>query len=215
MLQTYDLQFSYAGATPSSFAFPDLQATSGDPLLILGQSGVGKTTLLHLLAGILRPQRGQILIGETDIAQLSIRDMDRFRGQYIGIVFQQAHFVQALTVGRNLQLAQYLAGSRPDRQRIDELLGRLGLTHKLDQSAQRLSLGEQQRVSIARAVLNRPQLLLADEPTSALDDQNTAEVIDLLSDTAKQAGAALVIVTHDQRLKDRFSNRVPLIAGQE
>jgi len=210
MLQTRHLQFTYTEADSRSFAFPDLDASAGNPLLILGQSGVGKTTLLHLLAGLLSPHQGQILIGETDIARLSIREMDRFRGQHIGIVFQQAHFVQALNVGRNLQLAQYLAGSPQDRKRIGDLLARLGLTAKLDQSTHRLSLGEQQRVSIARAVLNRPRLLLADEPTSALDDQNAAEVIDLLADTAREAEAALVIVTHDQRLKERFENRVEL-----
>lgn len=214
MLQTRHLQFTYTEVGNRSFVFPDLDASAGNPLLILGQSGVGKTTLLHLLAGLLSPQKGSILIGDTDLAGLSTRAMDRFRGQHIGIVFQQAHFVQALTVGRNLQLAQYLAGSRQDRKRIDELLARLRLTAKLDHPTHRLSLGEQQRVSIARAVLNRPQLLLADEPTSALDDQNAAEVIDLLADSAREAEAALVIVTHDQRLKDRFTNRVELGEGR-
>ncbi len=210
MLQTRDLQFTYSEADSRSFAFPDLTASAGHPLLILGQSGVGKTTLLHLLAGLLSPQKGSILIGDTDLVGLSTRALDRFRGQHIGIVFQQTHFVQALTVGRNLQLAQYLAGSRQDGQRIKDLLARLGLATKLDQPTHRLSLGEQQRVSIARAVLNRPQLLLADEPTSALDDHNATEVIDLLADTAWEAEAALVIVTHDQRLKERFGNRVEL-----
>jgi putative ABC transport system ATP-binding protein len=173
---------------------------------------VGKTTLLHLLGGLLRPQQGQIAINGVDLAKLDTRSMDRFRGQHIGIVFQQAHFVQALTVARNLQMAQYLAGTPQDTGRIEDILDRLGLASKRDKATHRLSLGEQQRVSIARAVLNRPKLLLVDEPTSALDDHHAAEVIRLLTDTAREAAAALVIVTHDQRLKSHFSDQVLLTA---
>lgn len=190
--------------------FSDMTATSDAPLLILGQSGVGKTTLLHLLAGLLRPQSGQIVIGKQDITQLSTREMDQFRGRSIGLVFQQAHFVQALTVHNNLRMVQYLAGVKQDPTRIETLLTRLGIPNKGQQPVRRLSLGEQQRVSIARAVINQPQLILADEPTSALDDHNAAEVMDLLEETARQAEAALVIVTHDQRLKDRIERQVLL-----
>lgn len=190
--------------------FPDLHADAAQPLLILGQSGVGKTTLLHLLAGLLRPQAGEIWVGDTALSRLSTRALDRFRGRNIGLVFQQGHFVQALTVGKNLQLTQFLAGKKQSRSQAEALLERLGLKGKYDEPTHRLSLGEQQRVSIARAVLNQPQVLLADEPTSALDDQSTEEVINLLTESAREAGAALVIVTHDQRLKERFAQRIEL-----
>ncbi len=208
MLQTTSLLYDYHNGP--SLSFPDLHAQVDEPLLILGQSGVGKTTLLHLLAGLIRPLSGKIVVGGTDMTQLSTSQLDHFRGKHIGLVFQQAHFNQALSVGQNLQMAQYLAGKKQDKHQIRELLNRLGLGDKMEKSAYRLSLGEQQRVSIARAVLNRPQLLLADEPTSALDDSSTAEVINLLQESAKEAGSALVIVTHDKRLKDQMSNQVEL-----
>ncbi len=211
MLQTQSLRFAYPRS--ALLSFPDLSATTGQPLLILGQSGVGKTTLLHLLAGLLRPQTGQIWIGDTDLATLSTQALDRFRGQNIGLVFQKAHFVQSLSVEQNLKLAPFLAGKslgRAHKERPRALMERLGLADKYSEPVHRLSLGEQQRVAIARAVLNRPQVLLADEPTSALDDRSTQDVIELLEDSAREAGAALVIVTHDQRLKDRFGHRTDL-----
>ncbi|WNJ19224.1 ATP-binding cassette domain-containing protein [Pontibacter sp. G13] len=192
------------------FQFPDIQCPSGESLLILGQSGKGKTTLLHLLAGLLRPSAGEILIGQQNLSSLSLKRLDAFRGKNIGIVFQRAHFVQGMTVAGNLKLAQYLAGLPTDMGRIEEVLDRLGILSKLHQPTQRLSLGEQQRVAIARAVLNRPEVLLADEPTSSLDDYHTEEVVKLLEEQAQDAGASLVIVTHDNRLKSRFSRSVLL-----
>ena len=128
----------------------------------------------------------------------------------MGIVFQTAHFVRSLTVAENLALARSLAGLDPDPDRIAELLAGLGLSHKLNARVDALSVGEQQRVSIARAVVHGPGIILADEPTSALDDVNTDAVLDLLRTQASEAGAALLIVTHDQRLKDRMADRVEL-----
>ncbi|MDG2247355.1 MAG: ATP-binding cassette domain-containing protein, partial [Flavobacteriales bacterium] len=128
----------------------------------------------------------------------------------IGIVFQTAHFVQSLSVEDNLILPQYLAGGAVDRSKAKEILTRLNLKHKLQEKTRNLSIGEQQRVAIARALMNTPSIVLADEPTSALDDKNAEEVISLLEEQAALSGAGLVIVTHDQRLKDRFSKRVVL-----
>lgn len=208
MIRSASLRFGYN--EKQRFVFPDIQADYTNPLLILGGSGVGKTTFLHLLAGLLRPDSGQIHVGEKDLFGMSTRELDRFRGKHIGLVFQKSHFVASLSVSDNLRLAQYLAGERQNPDLIEEILGRLRLGHKLDQKTYRLSTGEQQRVAIARAVLNDPDVILADEPTSALDDANAEEVITLLEDVAQAARAALVIVTHDKRLKDRISNRVEL-----
>ena len=208
MIRSAALSFGYN--EQQRFQFPDIQADSSRPLLILGGSGVGKTTLLHLLAGILRPDTGQVFVGEKELFGLSTRALDRYRGRHIGLVFQKSHFVASLSVKDNLLLAQYLAGERKNIDLIEEILGRLNLRHKLDQKTYRLSIGEQQRVAIARAILNDPDVILADEPTSALDDANAEEVISLLEEAAKAANAALVIVTHDNRLKDRISNRVEL-----
>ena len=145
------------------------------------------------------------------MTKLSTRELDLFRGRHIGLVFQRSHFVSSLTVGDNLRLSQYLAGEPQNQERIESILNRLKLGDKLRQKTQKLSVGEQQRVAIARAVLNDPDVILADEPTSALDDTNAAEVMNLLEEEAQQAKAALIIVTHDKRLKDRITQRVELI----
>lgn len=208
MIRSVSLAFGYNER--QRFKFPDIEADHNRPLLILGGSGVGKTTFLHLLAGLLRPDQGEVIVGGQDLANMSTRSLDRFRGQHIGLVFQKSHFVASLSVRDNLRLGQYLAGERQNTDLIEEILHRLNLKHKLDEKTYRLSIGEQQRVAIARAVLNDPDVILADEPTSALDDANAEEVITLLEDVAQAAKAALVIVTHDKRLKDRISNRVEL-----
>ncbi|MCI4668402.1 MAG: ATP-binding cassette domain-containing protein [Bacteroidia bacterium] len=208
MIRSSSLSFSYN--EQNTFNFPDIQADAAHPLLILGGSGVGKTTFLHLLAGLLRPKSGKIIIGERNISSMSTRELDKFRGGHIGLVFQRSHFVSSLNVRDNLRLSQYLARERQNPDLIREILERLNLGNKLDQKTYRLSIGEQQRVAIARAVLNDPDVILADEPTSALDDANADEVISLLEEAAHAARAALVIVTHDQRLRDRISNRVEL-----
>ena len=210
MLQTTDLQFTYG--KNALLRFPDILLQQGEHWLLLGESGSGKTTLLHLLGGLLSPQQGKICIGDTDIAQLSASRLDQFRGQHIGIVFQKSHFIRSLTVAENLLLAQKLAHAPLDRTRVASLLERLQLGHKMHSKPSQLSIGEQQRAAIARALINQPNLILADEPTSALDDHNSAAVATLLEEEAKAAGATLLVVTHDKRLKDRFPQQIQLAA---
>jgi ABC-type lipoprotein export system ATPase subunit len=206
MLQTKDLRFSYNNT--QVLEFPNLNCPKGENWLLLGQSGSGKTTFLHLLGGLLSPQSGSIRIGETDMANLKKSALDHFRGQNIGIIFQTPHFVKALTVEENLILAQRLAGFKEDKILIFSILQKLNLTDKLKSKPSELSVGEAQRVAIARALINKPAVILADEPTSALDDKNTDEVIQLLEKQAAEAGATLLIVTHDGRLKNYFKNQV-------
>jgi ABC-type lipoprotein export system ATPase subunit len=209
MLQAQNLKFSYGGS--NTLSFPNIECQDGEHWLLLGQSGSGKTTLLHLLGGLLSPQSGSIKVGKTDMSRLNGSNLDKFRGQNIGIIFQTAHFVKALTVQENLILAQQLAGKKIDKQLIFNVLQKLNLEHKLKSKTSELSVGEQQRVAIARALVNSPALILADEPTSALDDKNTDEVIQLLEKTASEANATLIIVTHDNRLKDYFKNQIMLV----
>lgn len=209
MIQTKDLTFRYGPEAPE-MRFPDLSCAKGDRMLLLGTSGAGKTTLLHLLSGLLRPSGGDIQVDGTNIGQLSDRALDRFRGEHIGVVFQRAHFVQSLTVMENLSLPSFLTGKRTDVKRAEAMLRNLGLEHKATSRPGDLSVGEQQRASIARALVHRPSVLLADEPTSALDDQSTEAVVSLLEEQAKQAGATLLIVTHDSRLKDRYDRHIEL-----
>ena len=208
MLHTHQLTFAYPNGL--ELGFPNIRCEKGAHWLVLGQSGCGKTTLLHLIAGLLRPKSGHITIDDTELSTLHGRKLDRFRGQHIGIVFQQSRFISSLNVLENLLLAQYLAGVRQDKARIQTLLSRLNLGHKLNAPTRELSQGEQQRVAIARALLNRPNLILADEPTAALDDVHCEEVIKLLVGEAQEVGATLLIVTHDQRLKDRFEDCIVL-----
>jgi ABC-type lipoprotein export system ATPase subunit len=208
MLSTENVAFQYN--SERGFLFPQLQCKAGEILLVTGQSGCGKTTLLHLLAGILHTNQGKININNTDINTLSSVQKDAFRAKNIGLVYQKAHFLAALTVLDNLKLPGWLGHSKQDTKTILGLADRLGVAHTLKRLPSKLSIGEQQRISIIRAVINHPSLLLADEPTSALDDQNCDEVYHLLSEMAAQQGSALVIVTHDGRLKEKIKHRVDL-----
>lgn len=208
MLEAKNLTFSYSKR--DTLVFPDIQCERGEHWLLLGESGSGKTTLLHLLAGLRKAQAGQIIIDGRDITKMQEASLDKFRGQNIGIIFQQPHFVRALTVTENLRLGQQLAGLKHDDQRIHAILERLGISHKADSKPHRLSVGEQQRASIGRALINKPKLILADEPTSALDDTHCDEVINLLKEQAAQDNITLLIVTHDNRLKNVFDKSVIL-----
>lgn len=208
MISTQNISFSYGDV--QRFHFPDIQCNASNALLITGNSGKGKTTLLHLLGGLLRPESGSITIDSTDIATLSNSTLDHFRGQHIGLVLQQSHFVASLTVLENVVLASWLATGKKAEEKAKALLEELDLTAQMHKRPSQLSIGQQQRVSIARALVNEPKLLLADEPTSSLDDENAYKVADLLDKLSKEYHAALVIVTHDARLKNRFTNYIQL-----
>jgi putative ABC transport system ATP-binding protein len=207
MLNTLKLEHHYT--VKDKISFPDMVCNAGDTMLILGQSGVGKTTLLHILGGLLRPTKGSVSVDGKNMYDISSSKMDAYRGEHIGIIFQQAHFVQALTVKENLLLAQQMGGKK-DIVKIDQLLNSLNITHKANKYPENLSQGEKQRAAIARALVNSPKIILADEPTSALDDNNCNEVIQLLEQQAKEANAALIIVTHDNRLTKTFANQIIL-----
>ncbi|WP_017731222.1 ABC transporter ATP-binding protein [Nafulsella turpanensis] len=209
MIEARQLQYTYAGGG-QVLQFPDISCGSREKLLITGPSGSGKTTLLHLLAGLRLPQKGEVKVKGESLTNMSSAARDRFRGQQIGIVFQQMHFVHSLNVLENIMLPQYTAGLRQDAGRAESLLEQLGLLAKKNKNIRHLSQGEQQRVAIARALVNKPALLLADEPTSSLDDADSQRVIRLLEEMATREEAALLVVTHDQRLKDVFSQQIAL-----
>ncbi len=208
MFKTQSLTFAYDGS--AHFNFPDIALDTGENLLILGESGIGKTTFLHLMAGLLKPISGRMELLGTSLHQLSTIELDRFRGRNIGLVFQRPHFVHSLSLYENLALVQHLAGKKQDAKRIENVLEGLSISHKIGEKPHRLSQGEQQRAAIALAVVNRPQLILADEPTSSLDDKNCTKVIALLKEQSLETGARLIIITHDQRLKNHFQNSVQL-----
>ena len=208
MLQTENLSYSYDNS--EWIKFPDIHFAADTSHLILGQSGTGKTTFLHLIGGLLESKKGKVIVNGTDITSLKGQTLDKFRGDNIGIIFQQAHFINAISVEENLILAQRLAGKPVKQEDIRNILSILNIEHKANANPKQLSQGEKQRVVIARALINKPAVILADEPTSALDDHNCAEVVKLLEQTAKEVKATLVIVTHDNRLMDYFPNQIRL-----
>ena len=206
MIETKSLEFSYDNSFV--FKFPDIKLKSNENLLVLGNSGIGKSTLLHNLAGILRPKSGSIKIFDQDISKLSELELDKFRGQNIGIIFQRSHFVNSLTVGENLELAQFLG--RNKKGNIKETLDSLKILDKVNKKPKELSQGERQRASIALAIINSPKLILADEPTSSLDDTNCSNVIKILKEQALKYQAQLIVITHDSRLKKHFKKSISL-----
>lgn len=206
LLQSTSLSFAYPGQP--SLSFPDFSLSRGGAVLLLGKSGSGKTTFLNLLAGLLSPSHGQVILDGAVLSSLQGHRLDLFRGQHIGIVFQKPHLIAALTVKQNLELAQFL--SKKKGGSAADLLQGLGIAGKASAAVGTLSEGEAQRVSIARALINKPKLILADEPTSSLDDEHAERVITLLKGEAAKIGAALVIVTHDQRVKSEVSQVLEL-----
>lgn len=208
MLTVSDLTFAYNNQ--KKFSFPSFSCAERDTLLILGNSGTGKTTFLHLLALLLQPESGSIQINNQELARLNPREATKMRAIHLGIIYQKSHFVSSLSVLDNLLLANYLADKAQSKEQATQLAKGLGFYELLDKKTNLLSGGEQQRVSIARALMNNPEVILADEPTSNLDDENCEKVLNLLENQSKNIGASLVIVTHDQRLKDKFSNKIIL-----
>ena len=203
-----DLRAGYG--TKTVIALPLLQIARGEHTLLLGPSGCGKTTLLNVMAGIAAPQSGRVSINGTALDSLGVSERDRFRGRHIGLVMQRLHLISALTIQKNLRLAQRLAEVAVDDAAILHALQTLGVADKLDRFPHELSQGEAQRVAIARAVVNRPALILADEPTSALDDGNCLAAIDLLFAQADAHAVTLIVATHDARIKARFARVVAL-----
>ena len=192
------------------FDFPNFSCADYETMLILGKSGKGKTTFLHLMALLLKPMGGNIQINNQEISQLSVSQAADFRAKNVGIIYQRPHFVHSLSVMDNLLLANYLAGKNQAKNQVQQLAESLGFSAHLSKKTTQLSQGEQQRVSIARALMNKPSVILADEPTSSLDDDNCLKVIDLLRKQIQEIGASLVVVTHDQRLKDVFTKSIEL-----
>lgn len=209
MISTKNITFSYN--KDQNFIMPDLFCQAGSTILVTGNSGKGKTTYLHILAGMLQPNSGEILIDNTDFTNLKGSKADKFRGKNIGVVFQKSHFIASLSVLENLEMASWLATGKKHTKRAKELLNKLDILEQAYKQPSQLSVGQQQRVSIARALMNEPKVLLADEPTSSLDDKNADNVIELLELLSKEYKAALIIVTHDSRIKAKFTNQITML----
>ncbi len=193
--------------------YPDFTLPAGADLAVTGSSGLGKTTLLYLLAGLLLPTGGAVRYGEQTISALSEAGRDAFRRQHVGFLFQEFHLMSGLTALENVELGLRVAGMPGSRQRAAEALQAVGLGDRLGHRPEQLSTGQKQRVAVARATAHRPGLILADEPTAHLDPARSIETMAALRDLAASLGATLITVTHDPKISAQFSQVLDLSAA--
>jgi putative ABC transport system ATP-binding protein len=198
LIQTSQVAYCYAGSAPINF--PDIEVPQGSVVLLSGPSGCGKSTWLALVAGLVKPSAGTLMVAGQALGSLTGVATDAWRARTIGFLPQKLHLSAALTVTQNLGMAQWAAGQAEDAGRIAETLAALGVAELARRKPAQLSGGQAQRVALARAVLLKPTVILADEPTASLDDEAAAAAIALLLHTAKLQGATLVIATHDARV---------------
>ena len=180
---------------------------SGETLAMYGESGSGKTTFLNLLAGILLPDEGSICLDGTELSVLSESQRDLLRARSIGYVFQSFHLLQGCTALENVLLAMSFAGN-VEREWAEEMITRVGLKERMHHKPGELSVGQQQRVALARSLVNRPNLLLADEPTGNLDPKNAAEVLDIMRNLCLENHASLLLVSHDEKIVAGFERQI-------
>jgi ABC-type lipoprotein export system ATPase subunit len=208
MLRVQALKKSFRspdGETLPIVGVPEFSLSAGEQLALRGESGSGKTTFLHLIAGILAPDEGRIEIDATDMASLSEAGRDRLRAGKIGYIFQTFNLLQGYTVLENVLLGMAF-GRGVDRDFARTMLDRVGLGHRVGHFPRQLSTGQQQRVAVARALANRPKLVLADEPTGNLDRKNASEALALVREACRENGAALLLVSHDEQVLAGFEH---------
>ncbi|MDE6026236.1 MAG: ABC transporter ATP-binding protein [Lachnospiraceae bacterium] len=203
----------YGAGDTRVWALDDVNLTidKGETLAVVGASGSGKSTLLHVMGGVDTADNGNIVVDGKDITTLSDDEMSVFRRRKIGFVFQAYHLIPVLTVEENIRMPILLDHKKPDREYIDHIIEMLGLKDRRKHLPNQLSGGQQQRAAIARALANRPSLILADEPTGALDSANGSEVMTLLHDSVKKLNQTLVLITHNIDLA-RESDRIIKLA---
>ncbi len=207
MLQISELRKSFREPDGSKLPILNIKAfelAEGDQVVLMGRSGCGKTTLLHVIAGISRPDTGSVRIDGCDITQLSEAGRDRFRADKIGYVFQTFNLLPGFSALENVLLGMSFAGKGTDASRARDLLERVGLQHRMSHRPGMLSVGEQQRVAVARALANRPKLLLADEPTANVDSAHQQQIVDLIRQTCREEEVALLMVTHTPEVAEQF-----------
>lgn len=180
------------------------QLEKGEQSVLIGESGGGKTTMLHIIAGIVRPTSGKVFLDGLETSRLSEPTRDRVRADRLGYVFQTFHLLPGFSALENVMLGMTFSKGRKDQARAKELLDRVGLSHRISHKPKTMSVGEQQRVAVARALANRPGLLLADEPTANVDPANQQNIVDLIRDTCKEENVALLFVTHSMDIADQF-----------
>jgi len=212
MLTCENLSFSIDGY--ELFSNINFNIKKEKDLLITGPSGIGKTTLLSILCGLQQPSDGRILYNDISLYSLAESKVDEFRGQDLGIVFQNFNLINTFTIKQNLQLANSTLGSK-DTDHIYELLQRVGLADKSHIKVSKLSIGEKQRVAVARAFIGNPKWIFCDEPTSSLDDRNTDIITNLIKEESIRCKASLILITHDKRVQSILNFNEILRLGEE
>ena len=212
MLTCENLSFSIDGY--ELFSNINFNIKKEKDLLITGPSGIGKTTLLSILCGLQQPSDGRILYNDISLYSLAESKVDEFRGQDLGIVFQNFNLINTFTIKQNLQLANSALGSK-DTDHIYELLQRVGLADKSHIKVSKLSIGEKQRVAVARAFIGNPKWIFCDEPTSSLDDRNTDIITNLIKEESIRCKASLILITHDKRVQSILNFNEILRLGEE
>lgn len=210
LAEVTQLKKSFAAPDGTALAVIDVPAFSLDEKAqvgLRGRSGTGKTTFLHLLAGILKPDAGAVRVGGREVSALDEADRDRFRAESIGYIFQSFNLLPGFSCLENVLLAMAF-GRGENRDQAEALLRRVGLSERLHYVPRQLSAGQQQRVAVARALANRPRLVLADEPTGNLDAAHASEAIDLIRETCRENGATLLLVSHDREVLKKFDTVV-------
>jgi putative ABC transport system ATP-binding protein len=213
VLELTDLVFQFRGQNEPVLNISSWTVSEGDSVFLQGQSGSGKSTLLALLSGLEVPTRGDVSVLGHSVSSMNSRERDRFRANRIGVVFQQFNLIPFLSVIDNILLAAQFAETQlgSARDRAEELLTRVGLGPSLyRRHAAELSIGQQQRVAIVRALINQPALLLVDEPTSALDQRNRDNFLELLLEILDESDCSMVFVSHDPTIAQKFDHRIEL-----
>ena len=212
MLISENISFSIDGQ--KLFSNINFKIETGKDLLITGPSGIGKTTLLSILSGLQKPTQGNVLYNDINLYNLAENKIDEFRGKQLGIIFQNFNLINTFTIKQNLQLVN-TALNKKDNNHIYELLQRVGLADKSHIKVSNLSIGEKQRVAVARAFIGKPKWIFCDEPTSSLDDKNTAIIINLIKEESLRYKASLVLITHDKRIQKILKFDQILKLGEE
>jgi|SRR5580658_9345525 ABC-type lipoprotein export system ATPase subunit len=191
-----------------------LNVRTGEFVALLGSSGSGKSSVLNLIAGLDGPTSGSVIVQERDLARLSREDLAKYRLHTVGMVFQSFNLIASMTLAENVELPMRFAEVNRDKRNdlAREALERVGLQARMNHRPSELSGGEQQRAALARALINRPQLLLADEPTGNLDSHTGTEIMDMVSDFNQQLGMTVVMVTHERALAERYAQRLIFLA---
>jgi len=211
MLICENLSFSIDGH--KLFSNINLNIENQKDLLITGPSGVGKTTLLSILCGLQKPTAGKVLYDDINLYNLVENKIDYFRGNKLGIVFQSFNLINAFTIKQNLELANTTQGS--EEKKLYDLLQRVGLADKSHIKVSKLSVGEKQRLAVARAFIGNPKWIFCDEPTSSLDDNNTEIISQFIKDESTRCKASLILITHDKRVQSILNFSQTLKLGEE